>query len=98
MVTLRRWNKPPITWIILNMEIASKITEKLIMLKIIGFLDFVHRPELENTTFRKLDLFPSPGEERESPTLLGPLERADLNHWTFSFSGIQQIRCLLPIT
>jgi hypothetical protein len=27
-----------------------------------GFLDFVHRPEFykqENTTFRKLDLFPS---------------------------------------
>jgi hypothetical protein len=30
-----------------------------------GFLDFVHRPEFykqENTTFRKLDLFPSSGE------------------------------------
>jgi hypothetical protein len=31
--------------------------------------------ELENTTFQKLDLFPSSGEEREDPTLLGPLER-----------------------
>jgi hypothetical protein len=29
---------------------------------------------LENTTFRKLDLFPSQGEERGTP-LLGPLER-----------------------
>jgi hypothetical protein len=31
-----------------------------------GFLDFVHRPEFykqENTTFRKLDLFPSSGED-----------------------------------
>jgi hypothetical protein len=31
-----------------------------------GFLDFVHRPEFykqENTTFRKLDLFPSSGEK-----------------------------------
>jgi hypothetical protein len=30
-----------------------------------GFLDFVHRPEFynqENTTLRKLDLFPSSGE------------------------------------
>jgi hypothetical protein len=26
--------------------------------------------------FRKLDPFPSSGEERESPTLLGALERA----------------------
>jgi hypothetical protein len=32
-----------------------------------GFLDFVHRPEFckqENTTFRKLDVFPSSGEGR----------------------------------
>jgi hypothetical protein len=36
--------------------------------------------ELENTTFRKLDLFPSSGEERETSTLLGPLERDNHNH------------------
>jgi hypothetical protein len=33
--------------------------------RIIGFLDFVHRPvfyKLEDTTFQKLDLFPSSGE------------------------------------
>jgi hypothetical protein len=29
--------------------------------------------------FWKLDLFPS--SEGETPTLLGPLERANLNHW-----------------
>jgi hypothetical protein len=35
---------------------------------------------LENTTFRKLDLFPSSGEGGEkTPTQLGPLERANLN-------------------
>jgi hypothetical protein len=28
-----------------------------------------------------LDLFPSSGEERETSTLLRPLERAKLNHW-----------------
>jgi hypothetical protein len=32
--------------------------------------------------FRKLDLFPSLGEGRETSILLGPLERANLNHWT----------------
>jgi hypothetical protein len=43
--------------------------------RITGFLVFVHRPEfeiLENTAFRKLDLFPSSGEERETSTLWVP--------------------------
>jgi hypothetical protein len=46
------------------------------------FFYFIHRPvfyKLENTTFRKLDLFPSSGEGEKTPTLLGPLERANLN-------------------
>jgi hypothetical protein len=53
--------------------------------RIIGVLDFVHRPKfqiLKNTKFRKLDLFLSSGEGGETPTLLVRLERADLNHWT----------------
>jgi hypothetical protein len=29
-----------------------------------------------------MDLFPSSDEGRETPTLLGPLERTNLNHWT----------------
>jgi hypothetical protein len=29
-----------------------------------------------------MNLFPSSGEGRKTPTLLGPLERANLNHWT----------------
>jgi hypothetical protein len=37
---------------------------------------------IESTTFRKLVLFPPSGEGRKKPTLLGPLERANLNHWT----------------
>jgi hypothetical protein len=46
---------------------------------IIGFLDFIHHPEfkiIENTMFKKLDLFLATGEERERETLtlLGPLE------------------------
>jgi hypothetical protein len=46
-------------------------------------LDFVHHlviGKLDNTTFRKLDLFLSLGEW-ETPNLLGPLERVNLNHW-----------------
>jgi hypothetical protein len=60
-------------------------------LRITKFLDFDHRPEfwtLENTTFRKLDVFLFSGERGEAHTLLGPLERANLNRWTTHF--IQQ--------
>jgi hypothetical protein len=35
----------------------------------------------KNTTFRKLDIFPSSGEGRKTLTLLGSLERANLNRW-----------------
>jgi hypothetical protein len=35
---------------------------------------------LKNTTFRKLDLFPSSAKIMAALTLLGPLERASLNH------------------
>jgi hypothetical protein len=34
---------------------------------------------LENITFRKLDLFPFPGEGGETPALLGPLQKTNLN-------------------
>jgi hypothetical protein len=55
-----------------------------LLLGITRFLDFVRRPvfyKLENTTFRKLGVFPSSGEGGgETPTLLGPLQRASLNH------------------
>jgi hypothetical protein len=37
-------------------------------------------------TFWKLDLFPTSREGRETPTLLGPLKSANLNHWT---SGLE---------
>jgi hypothetical protein len=43
----------------------------------------------KNTTFRKLDLFPSSGEGGEKIlTQLGPLERANLNHWAFPIISI----------
>jgi hypothetical protein len=53
----------------------------------VGFWTLVHRPEfwmLVTSTFRKLDLFPSSGEGSETPTLLGPLERANLDNWSGS--------------
>jgi hypothetical protein len=37
-------------------------------------------------TFWKLDLFPSSGEVGKTPTQLGPLERANPNHWTTRLS------------
>jgi hypothetical protein len=49
-----------------------------IELRITGCLQFAHRPEFyvpEITAFRKLDLFPASGEDREASTLLGTLER-----------------------
>jgi hypothetical protein len=45
-----------------------------------GLLEFWTFSSVLNTALRKLDLFPSSGEGSETPTLLGPLERASLNH------------------
>jgi hypothetical protein len=36
----------------------------------------------KNTTFRKLDLFPSSGDEGTTSALLGPSEKTNVNHWT----------------
>jgi hypothetical protein len=38
----------------------------LLILRITRFLECVHRPVIENTTFRKLDLFPSSGVMRNA--------------------------------
>jgi hypothetical protein len=47
-----------------------------ICFRITTFLDFRNSKQLENKTFRKLDLVPFLGVGRETPTLLGPLERS----------------------
>jgi hypothetical protein len=48
---------------------------------LLGFWAFPSSVILENTTFRKLDMFPFLGEVWEkAPTQLGPLEKADLSH------------------
>jgi hypothetical protein len=38
--------------------------------------------KITNGTSRKLNLFATSSEGKEAPNLLGPLERANLNHWT----------------
>jgi hypothetical protein len=38
-------------------------------------------------SMKSMDLFPPSGEGRETPTLLGPLERSNLNHWTDPISN-----------
>jgi hypothetical protein len=50
---------------------------------------------LENTTFRKRDVFLSTGERRKTPTAWGPL---DAVIEVSSFQRTQQSRCLLPLT
>jgi hypothetical protein len=48
----------------------------------IRFWGFVHRPMFsQKRNVSETDLFPSSGK-KVAPTLLGPLERASLNHWT----------------
>jgi hypothetical protein len=55
----------------------------MLTLRITGFVDFVHSPGFSIT--RKYNVseigsfFPSSGEGREMPTLLGPLENGNLN-------------------
>jgi hypothetical protein len=48
-----------------------------VTLGITGFLDC-----LMNTMFWKMDLFPSSEEGVGDTNSVGPLERANLNHWT----------------
>jgi hypothetical protein len=55
------------------------------MLGRIIFLDFGHLLTFSKTTsFWKQDLLPCSGKIMVACTLLGPLERASLNHWTTS--------------
>jgi hypothetical protein len=61
-----------------------------------GFLSIVRNSnKLENITFRKLDLFPSSCEGKEtSSALLDPLEWANLNHSRSNFRNVVLPRCL----
>jgi hypothetical protein len=48
--------------------------------------------------FRNLDLFPSSGEGRETPTPLSPVGRTNLKHWTWSAQskGTNRVGVSLP--
>jgi hypothetical protein len=52
-----------------------------------GALDFVQRTGLKELghSVSETGFFPSSGEGRKTPTILGLLERANLNHWTTLF-------------
>jgi hypothetical protein len=71
------------------------------VVRITELQDSVHRLEfliLENTTFRKLDLFLSSSEGNQTSTLLGPLERVSPNHWTMSRNPvILSVTCVRTI-
>jgi hypothetical protein len=52
-----------------NVFFYISIKPKDLALEITGCLDFIHRPvfqNLENTTFRKLELLPASGEGRDT--------------------------------
>jgi hypothetical protein len=67
-----------IVWVIVTFKIQFDSFSRTLSI-------FRYSKKLESTKFRKLDLFPSSGKG-ETPTLLGPLERANLNHWTTHIS------------
>jgi hypothetical protein len=52
-----------------------KVTFDMYQGALVSFLNVL------NTTFRKLDLFPSLVEGRETATVLDSAERTNLNHW-----------------
>jgi hypothetical protein len=68
-------------------SVGTRHIKTLIMSEILSFrtpsivLVLKNKPTKGNTTFRKLDLFPSSGAGKIKPILLGPLERASPNHW-----------------
>jgi hypothetical protein len=53
--------------------------------------------QLENRTFRELDLFPSSGEGMETATLLGPLERTNLTQLKIETAPVSETLYFLVI-
>jgi hypothetical protein len=54
--------------------------------------EILHSHRRENLRYY-MDLFPSSSEGRETPTLLVPLERTNLNHLTFNEVLVQARGC-----
>jgi hypothetical protein len=64
--------------------------------RITWILDFVHPPPpgiimTINRRIYETYLFPCPGEGMETPTLLGPLERANHNHFFAISKGSKRV-------
>jgi hypothetical protein len=60
---------PPIYVFTNAFPFSEILSETAAHSELLAAFDFVHRPvfeELENTTFRRLDLFPSSGEGRDT--------------------------------
>lgn len=73
----------PPSFILLRQEILLDfigLWRRCVAIRIIQFLDVVHRPMFKTQRSGKLDLFPSRGVRQGTSTLLGPLERASLSH------------------
>jgi hypothetical protein len=69
-------------WEIINIIVSKPPSE---IHRITGFSDFVHRPGSKQLE-QKHDVSETESVSvlrwGETPTLLGPLERANLDHWT----------------
>jgi hypothetical protein len=76
------WNFSQSTWpSFTQIYITNTVVNSELLL--FWTLFIVRNSKYKKTTFRKLDVFPSSGEGKETPTVLGPpLERSNLNHWT----------------
>jgi hypothetical protein len=68
--------------------------------RITGFSDFVHRPDSKYELEEKHDISETGSVSAlrwgETPTLLGPLERANLDHWTTHVRNTELYKHLRP--
>jgi hypothetical protein len=58
------------------------LVNPVINLRITGFLDFFYHPVFWENKARRFKNWMFPSSVEEEDTQLGPLERANLNHWT----------------
>jgi hypothetical protein len=63
--------------------VHRSVTTSTPRLWITGFLDFVHLPVFRRTQHFENWICFRPRVRGETPSLFGPLERANLNHWTY---------------
>jgi hypothetical protein len=68
--------------------------------RINGFLNFVHRPDSKELEDKKHDVSETGSVSvhrwEETPTLLGPLEMANPNHWTTHVGSTKVYKHRIP--